>query len=55
MMDKKVQKMIKAEGVERGSAYKGEGEGRQDRHHYLLADPRLVEAHNFSTVVPHKD
>ena len=40
-----------AEGAGRGGAY--EGEGRQDRHYYLLAYPRLAEAHDFSTVVPH--
>ena len=40
-----------AEGVGRVGAC--EGEGRQDGRYYLLADPSPVEAHNFSTVVPH--
>ena len=40
-------------GEGRGDMYKYEGEGRQDRHYYLLADPRVIEAPDFSTVVPH--
>ena len=28
------------------------GAGRRGRHYYLLADPRLAEAHDYSTVVP---
>ena len=47
----------KAEGAKRGGAHKGnsEGEGaaQQDKNNYLLAEPRLAEAHDFdsSTVV----
>ena len=28
------------------------GAGRRGGHYYLLADPRLAEAHDYSTVVP---
>ena len=45
--------MYKDEGAGRGGAYKGKGAGRQDGHYYPLADPRLAEAHDFSTIVHH--
>ena len=41
-----------AEGAGRGGTYEGEGAGRQGGYYYLLADPRLAEAHDFSTLVP---
>ena len=40
------------EGEEQGGEHEGKGGGSQDRHYYLPAEPRLVEAHDSSTVVP---
>ena len=41
------------EGSGRHKVNEAMGAGRRGGHYYLLADPRLAEAHNYSTVVPH--
>ena len=39
-------------GAGRRELNKARGAGRQGGHYYLLADPRLAESHDDSTVVP---